>query len=92
MRQRPPGNNKLYSVFGLLQDADGLLVCDRLIQDLAINGKDLVSLLKSAISIREGNEVTKDVNALKEMTVPVAGNVQATLILVQNTHILKTCT
>lgn len=68
--QGASGNNQLHSVLGLLQDANGLLVSDCLVQGLAIDGKDLVCLLQSAISIKERNEVRKDVNTLKEMTVP----------------------
>lgn len=71
LRQGASGNNQLHRVLGLLQDANSLLVCDCLVQDLAIDGKDLVCFLQSAISIKEGNEVRKDVNILKKMTVPV---------------------
>lgn len=69
--QGASGNNQLHSVLGLLQDTYGLLVCDCLVQDLAIDGKDLVCFLQSAISIKEEKEVRKDVNTPKEMTVPV---------------------
>lgn len=52
LRQGAPGDDELHAVFGFLQDADGLLMCDRLVECLSIDGKDLISFLQSSISIK----------------------------------------
>lgn len=76
LRQRASGNNELHSVFGLLQDADGLLMCDRLIKCLSIDGKDLVSFLQSSISIKNEKGGKRYLMAPKTMTAFLAYSIR----------------
>lgn len=76
LRKGAPGNDELHSVFGFLQDADGLLVCDRLIKCLSIDSEDLISFLQPPISIKNERGDKRYLMAPKTMTAFLACSIR----------------